>query len=234
MPIETNCPGCGQRLRVADEHAGKVARCPGCAATYTVPSPTPTPSATTQAYWSLKLEDGREFGPVSKAELDQWLAEGRISPGSQLKVAGETDWKWATLVYPQLLHFSRSAGQPSASPSQSGPTVSFDPGNPNNPYASPQSPYMAPMGLRPSVRFGPSVISLAVVSLFTSLCCFPVSIVTGVTGIVLGVADLRMIRDGRLDPGARALVLGGVIVASVSVAIGVCVMLLSILGGIMK
>lgn len=38
MPIVTDCPGCGKRLRVADEHAGKTARCPGCRTTYVVPA----------------------------------------------------------------------------------------------------------------------------------------------------------------------------------------------------
>jgi hypothetical protein len=37
MPIETACNGCGKRLRVADEHAGKLARCPACSSIYRVP-----------------------------------------------------------------------------------------------------------------------------------------------------------------------------------------------------
>ena len=39
MPIEALCPGCGRKLRVADEHAGRQARCPMCQAIYTVPAP---------------------------------------------------------------------------------------------------------------------------------------------------------------------------------------------------
>jgi phage FluMu protein Com len=44
MPIELNCAGCGQLLRVADEHAGKKARCPACGTIADVPqvaSPAP-------------------------------------------------------------------------------------------------------------------------------------------------------------------------------------------------
>lgn len=37
MPIEMRCTGCGQMLRVADEHAGKKARCPGCGTIAEVP-----------------------------------------------------------------------------------------------------------------------------------------------------------------------------------------------------
>jgi phage FluMu protein Com len=39
MPIEMRCTGCGQTLRVADEHAGKKARCPSCGTIAEVPSP---------------------------------------------------------------------------------------------------------------------------------------------------------------------------------------------------
>src|SRR5689334_2942518 len=42
MTIELECSGCRQRLRVADEHAGQLARCPQCGATTLVP-PSPMP-----------------------------------------------------------------------------------------------------------------------------------------------------------------------------------------------
>ena len=38
MAIETTCGGCGKLLSVADEHAGRRARCPACGQVYTIPS----------------------------------------------------------------------------------------------------------------------------------------------------------------------------------------------------
>lgn len=38
MSIEMGCTGCGQTLRVADEHAGKKARCPACGTIVQVPA----------------------------------------------------------------------------------------------------------------------------------------------------------------------------------------------------
>ncbi|MEM8781841.1 MAG: hypothetical protein AAGE65_03205 [Planctomycetota bacterium] len=38
MPIEIAC-GCGKRFRVADAHAGKSGKCPGCGAAFSVPVP---------------------------------------------------------------------------------------------------------------------------------------------------------------------------------------------------
>jgi hypothetical protein len=38
MPIELSCTGCGQTLRVGDEHVGKKARCPKCGTISNVPA----------------------------------------------------------------------------------------------------------------------------------------------------------------------------------------------------
>ncbi|HUE35901.1 MAG TPA: DUF4190 domain-containing protein [Candidatus Acidoferrum sp.] len=37
--------------------------------------------------------DGREYGPVSAADLRRWIAEGRVNAQSQLRVEGGTDWR---------------------------------------------------------------------------------------------------------------------------------------------
>lgn len=42
MPITFSC-ACGQQLEMADEYAGKQARCPSCQAVVTVPSAAPAP-----------------------------------------------------------------------------------------------------------------------------------------------------------------------------------------------
>ena len=42
MPIEFQCTGCGKRLRVGDENAGKKAKCPECGALADIPQ-TPEP-----------------------------------------------------------------------------------------------------------------------------------------------------------------------------------------------
>ena len=53
MSIEMQCTGCGQTLRVGDDHAGKKARCPACGTITQVPggdmSPAPAPQYTPPA-----------------------------------------------------------------------------------------------------------------------------------------------------------------------------------------
>src|SRR5687768_16532938 len=122
MAIEIICKGCSRKLRVADENAGKVARCPSCGETFTVPSgpgatSTPTAPFGSSAFapttplasapisapsdrWFLKTEDGTTYGPTSKSELDSWVAEGRVTAASRLLREGETAWQPASNLYP--------------------------------------------------------------------------------------------------------------------------------------
>lgn len=42
--ILVTCSGCGKRLNVKDEYAGRKAKCPNCGAIIVIPSPTPSPT----------------------------------------------------------------------------------------------------------------------------------------------------------------------------------------------
>jgi hypothetical protein len=93
MPVEVNCAACGGKFRVPDAAAGKRIKCPKCKAPIDVPS---------VESWTLKIEDGSEFGPVPRAELDSWYGEGRITAECQLLQTGAPQWQWATDLYPEL------------------------------------------------------------------------------------------------------------------------------------
>lgn len=60
-----------------------------------------TPEPTLSDAWWLKSEDGTDYGPVTKAELDQWLQEGRISEDAQILQEGASQWRWASDIYPE-------------------------------------------------------------------------------------------------------------------------------------
>ena len=93
MPIETICQTCARKLRVADEYAGKRARCPQCGTIYVVPGQAAggtrvgnwprrfTSVEPDDEKWQVRTPDGRVYGPVPKSELDQWVAEGRVPAG---------------------------------------------------------------------------------------------------------------------------------------------------------
>jgi ribosomal protein S27E len=69
--------------------------------------PKPAPAVET---WHVKSDEGETFGPIPKSELDQWVAENRVTAEFQLLKAGADQWQWAGDVYPQLAQ----AGPPAA------------------------------------------------------------------------------------------------------------------------
>jgi hypothetical protein len=203
MPIETNCQGCGKRLRVADEHAGKLAKCPQCQAVYTVPQSSvaaalgagavTSPAGTDGSdRWHLKTPEGLTFGPVPRAELDRWLAEGRINAQSQILHEGDGQWNWAAQVYPHLAQVT------TASP--------FAPGT--NPYAPPaMTPYGSPY---PQGRYlephrGGLILALALIGIFA---CDILSIVA----VVMAIIDLQKMNRGVMDASGRGLVIAGLVI----------------------
>jgi len=72
----------------------------------TAESRTPVPQ---KSEWHLQTEDGEQFGPVTRKEMDQWVADGRIDASCQLLRDGWDQWKWAEDVYPDL---AQSPSQP--------------------------------------------------------------------------------------------------------------------------
>lgn len=212
MPIETVCQGCGKRLRVGDEHAGKLAKCPQCQAVYTVPQSAVAASwgagaSTSSALsagdrWHLKTPDGLSFGPVARVELDRWLGEGRITAQSQILHEGDGQWVWAAQIYPHLQNVAlASPFQPGAAPRGV------------NPYA-PSA--VAPMGtpnyqgyLEP--HHGVLVLVLGIVSVACFILAFP--------AIILAFIDLGKMKRGVMDPSGRGLTIAGLCIAILPVAL---------------
>ncbi len=52
--------------------------------------------------WYIQAPDGHQYGPVTKAQVDAWAAEGRVHEAHLLWRAGWDQWRWAGAVYPQL------------------------------------------------------------------------------------------------------------------------------------
>jgi hypothetical protein len=50
----------------------------------------------------VKTAEGDEYGPVTRAELDQWVTEERIDTECQILQEGWDQWQWAEEVLPQL------------------------------------------------------------------------------------------------------------------------------------
>jgi hypothetical protein len=212
MAIETSCSGCGSRLRVDDQYAGKQARCPRCGAVYTVPvsgfdvtpadatvPPRSVPSgdSASDAIWFLRTPEGQSYGPADKATLDQWMTEGRISHDCQLRRGTFGDWMPAWQTYPNLVSAPRP---PEISPLRR--DVS------SNPYSAP----MAGPAHREPHRGG-LIFVLGILGFVISCPIF------GAFAWVMGSRDLKKIRAGRMDPQGKGLTQAGMILGIISLAL---------------
>lgn len=204
MPIETKCSSCGKVLRVGDEHAGKQARCPVCNTVFQVPAETApavgsAPNATDR--WSMKTPEGQVYGPVPKADLDRWLAEGRIASDCQLRSAEDAPWRPADEYYPALRPLPRNPfadapgiGQSSYAPSPAGGVY---PGPPTG-----QATFLLP-------HRGGLILALGILGWFSCP-------IFSVLAWAFGTSDLREMRAGRMDPSGMGLTQAGQILGVIN------------------
>jgi len=152
MPIELSCTGCGQTLRVGDEHAGKKARCPKCGTIAAVPAEGDSPA----------------------------FASSEASPFDPGKPAAEPDNPFADL--------------PEPSPS---------------PYQSPSGP----VGVAPTRYYKPHRGGLVLTfGILGFVCCG----FLGIAAWIMGSADLKEIRAGRMDPSGQGLTQAGMILGIIT------------------
>lgn len=108
MPIPVQCPGCGRQFQAADRLAGKRAKCPQCQGPISVPGGA-TPSGGDEAAWHVQTGDGRQHGPMSRAQLERLVSTGRLNCFCRVRHQTWSDWKWAEDLFPQLADLDKSA-----------------------------------------------------------------------------------------------------------------------------
>ena len=220
MAIESVCAGCGQRLRVSDEHAGKTAKCPRCGATYRVPSapsgaqPPPPQTAGTGLLdaWYMKTRDGRTYGPVTRQQLDGWFREGRVGADAELRQEPNRQWVAAARVFPSLLQSSSAAAAPATA------STGYTFGSESSPYRAPSSSVTRSSRYLQPHR-GSTILTFGILGL---LCCALFAPVAW----VMGSTDSRAIREGRMNPEGLSMTQAGMILG----IIGTVLMGLSCLG----
>jgi hypothetical protein len=136
----------------------------------------------------MRTPEGQTFGPASRADLDRWVSEGRVTADCELK-ADDGPWYTADSVYGVLRTppASQAPAQVASSIPQSFPR-SASGGRPPS-YAAPHR--------------GGLVLALALLGCVT--CCPILSIMAW----VMGNGDLREMREGRLDPEGFGLTQAG-------------------------
>lgn len=229
MAIEVPCSGCGRTLSVGPEHAGKMARCPVCSHITLVPAngdgpaaaaaelpPAPPPSAAT---WYMRTPEGQEYGPVTRADVDRWLAEGRIAADCFLRDGESAAWQSADQMFAELkpapivpTPMPTPATSPWVPPT---PLPGYASAQPSSPYfashvAGPYSPQAAPA--YQTQHRGALLLVLGLLGIFLQPCPGPIF---ALIAWVMGSNDLREMDAGRMDRSGRDLTRAGMILGMV-------------------
>jgi hypothetical protein len=73
----------------------------------------PVPALATDAgLWSLCISNGTVYGPVPRAELDRWYAEGRIDDSCAVQQAGDANWLIPSTLFAASTAPTANAGSP--------------------------------------------------------------------------------------------------------------------------
>ncbi len=237
MAIETKCPTCERTLRVGDEHAGKQARCPMCNTIYVVPGGAATQLSVAEQSdsWYLRTPEGQNYGPVSQAELEGWLAEGRISAECELRTGESQAWQPADEYFGVLSPRSESRAHASVHSRAA-----------QNPFAGEPAPDRSfaqrsrgNAGIEGQTPFGTRRFQVphrgGMILVFGILGWVFTCPVFSVMAWVMGTSDLREMRAGRMDSSGMGLTQAGHILGMIYTLlwfivciIGVFVMLLAI------
>ncbi|MGA3283962.1 MAG: DUF4190 domain-containing protein [Verrucomicrobiota bacterium] len=138
------------------------------------------------ANYTLIGVDQKQYGPVTEAQLRQWILDGRLNPRSQVKAESDAEWR-------PLSAFPEFAATLAAKSAASG--------------APPPLPSAAPP--IPAKTSGLAVTSLVlgILGLFT---CG----ITALFGLILGVMAMVKAKQGRGTLGGSGIALAGVIVSA--------------------
>ena len=237
MPIETRCSTCGSCLRVDDRYAGRRARCPVCQSAYVVPQSAPAAPATRESavtpvgasrslpaqapptrLWTMRTPEGQTFGPVGKAELDQWVSEGRLTADCTVRGENGAAWQPASQLYPALAEVAP------ALPADDEVIVATPVrGAENHPRTAPGDELPGPAaGQSQRPHRGELILALGIVGLLLGsvLVCPIISMMAW----VMGSADLNEMRQGRMDERGHKLTRTGQILGAVYSAIWIVAM----------
>ncbi len=221
MSIELNCTQCGTLLRLADEHAGKRARCPDCQYIFTVPETGAPPSQSAVDMWHVRTEDGSTYGPVARTELSEWVTEGRITADTLLRRDGKSEWQNATALFPVL-------GKSTSITAGGNPFADTDPSRAANPYASPAGGYSTPT-FQPSRNYrrahrGGTILTLGIFAIICNVCFIP-----GICAWSMGSNDLNAMRTGMMDPSGQGLTQAGMILGIIGTILSAIMFVLQFL-----
>ncbi len=89
----------------------------------TAPEPAQEAEPEDEGQWYMQTDDGEQYGPVDREELNGWVAEGRIDGTCQLLCDGWDQWKWADEIFPELAEEASTEDHPISVRGDSGKAI---------------------------------------------------------------------------------------------------------------
>ncbi len=222
MAIESFCSGCGQRLRVGDEHLGKRARCPACGTEYVVgggsaasvastPQPNwpggsplaaqepaalvrgPEESPSLPPSFFAKTPNGEVYGPSDAATIERWTREGRLNPLCQVREGEFGAWV-------NLNEWLRSRHIASL-PTDGSPAI--------NPYADHSTAMGNPYAFQTTSTIQTDrsgiVLTMGIVAWASTCGCIYISWIFSVVGVVMARQEMAAYRMHAVRPESRTM-----------------------------
>jgi hypothetical protein len=146
----------------------------------------------------MKATNGQEYGPVDRAGLDRWFAEGRVGPGYEIRSGAYGPWQPAATFQAGNFQALGTAGTP-------------------NPFASYPTTGAVPLAGRHYPKPDQSGLILAMGILSWIVCP-----ICGVIAWVMGGQALKDMQVGAADPTNRGLVQVGYYLGMVNVILAIC------------
>ena len=226
MTIEFTCKECRTELRLDKRDANQKVRCPHCGMIQTGPGWQPNSRSTNDgeqktayadqetAYlgnpqiveqsnatsaaeeWLLKTPDEKIYGPVTRQTLDEWTEQGRVSPSCFLKRRGETEWKNADALVPQVAE-RRTLYHESPSISPSAPLRS--------------SGTLRRRATRPNR--GIWILVCALIGFFN------LNEVFSLIAIIWGSLELKAISEGSVEKRQSAMIVWGIVLGVIAITL---------------
>lgn len=164
------------------------------------PSPLALPNTNMNQFW-MRSTEGVEYGPVDRATLDRWFAEGRVGPGYMIRQSELGMW--------QAAEISKPGGSPNPYAAHGS----------SNPYAAVAMTSAASGYVPLYAKSDQSALVLAFGILSWLLCP-----IFGIVAWVMGRSGLRDIAMGLSDPANKGVMLFGYYLGMVHVIlVSVCI-----------
>lgn len=160
--------------------------------------------------WFMAVPEGRTYGPVQRAELDRWVAAGRVSADCQLRCE-KNDWCPADQLYPALKL----------------PAASVASRFPEQHAVDATHRSTLPHDTEVTLKAHRGLVVLWVGILGSLVFFFPVF---SVMAWVMGNSDLREMRQGRMDPRGVGLTRAGQLLGMIQLLAFIVLLVVALFG----